>query len=221
MRHSIPAVAPQDLLAALQAAGITDEVIREVVVAGEAARDDVTDFDAAMRAGLDAFFARVRRLRELVCDPAECSPPWTFREDKNLSKTITPDGSHTVLLVTGDRATATTDHAQPARVRGEATIASVNNGQQLTLPAVSLEAAPRAVEQRPEYTWLLMVYRPKGASFAQVELSLPTRVDDGGRVSGWHLRHKLPAVDLTPFVEVDQETETDGVEIDVPVTRKS
>src|SRR5690606_15228480 len=81
--------------------GLTEELLIDVVLRGEARRNEATALDAPARGGLDCYHERVRTLREELVAPHD----WTLDNDKNYCRVVSPDGLHAIAVASGTRAT--------------------------------------------------------------------------------------------------------------------
>ncbi len=190
--------------------GLTDDLIREVVVEGEVERDAVTSHDPPSRGGFNAFAQRIRALRDRLVPMG-----WTYSNTKNLCTVISPNGDEAIVVVTGDRHTGSeVKSPQPKYARGDATAYAVARGQ---------TAFPFLKEEEPDHAprlWLLLVHRVHGKDEVRIELSIPDAITDEGFVSKWQLRHIVPPIDLCEMQQ-DATSETDHEEIEVPVHPKA
>lgn len=199
------------LRAELQALGLTDGLIRDVVIRGETERDSASPNDAPTRGGMCAYFERVLAIRELLAEHG-----WTADNSKNLCTVVSPCGRHAVAVVTGDRFTGRAEaDPQPKYPRGTATAYAVNTAQ------LNLFGEPEpAPEQIDRCLWFLLVHRVAGVSEVRVELSLPDAICEKGTVTRWTERNPIEPIDLTVGVEMDDEMQVEET-VEVSVVRKS
>ena len=206
---TIPDQPQSNLRGDLAAAGLTDDVIRRVVLRGETERDSETPFDPPTRGGMTAYYERVRALREELVPLG-----WSVDNTKNFCTTVSPCGGYAVAFVSGDAFTAGEDRTpQPTYPRGAATAYAVNKAQ------LHLFDEPEPEEDALPQVWFVVVHRPPGQSEVRVELSLPEAIADDGTVTRWVERHPLEIIDITTPPPLDDHDEVEEV-VEVQVGRK-
>ncbi len=84
----------------LSALGLSIEVLRDSILAGETARDMCTANDPSNAAGFDAWARSIRNLREQLI-----ALGWTRSDAGGLPVVISPSGSLAVTVATGDEGT--------------------------------------------------------------------------------------------------------------------
>ena len=189
--------------------GLTEAVLIDAVLRGEARRNEATLLDVPSRGGTEAYFERVLALRQSLCPQS-----WRLDNDLNYCRVVSPCGRHSIAVASGSAATGDPD-MQPETLRGmgDATRMVVQcNMLQLAL------AFPGAKFVRPKpkvFTWVLLTHRDGPSVCA--ELSLPSHISEDGFVCRWEARYILDDINLggpTPQRKKDYDS-ADNFEINV------
>lgn len=196
----------------LEALGLNAEWLREAVKAGEVARA-CSPLHAPTYPGFSAWSHRVERLRNV-----SGAAGWKPVNFKNMPMVESPDGQVAVVCIAGDdRVGLEGPPPKTRRDRGPVTESAVGqNAEQLSF----LHLLPGLIEQRRKlehaFTYVLLTHR--SGSLVRLELSLPSSIDEEGRVAEWTERIILEPVDLneSPLLGQDQEP----LQFDVEVSRK-
>lgn len=186
----------------------------EAVRAGSLNRHSCTELDPRMFPGSAMWAVTIRHLR-LGLIPRG----WSFSESGNFSRTISPGGSLVIVVATGDEATGVPERSPTTQSRkGPRTVEVVaSNAYQLDFPFEWPDNQQPNSENADATTWLLLVHY--GGNQVRAELSRPISFDDTFRVSGWHERIILPAIDIEPDDTFDFGPD-ESPDIDVPVRRR-
>ena len=191
--------------------GLTEELLVEVVLRGEARRNDATPLDAPARAGLDCHHEKVRAIREELVPNS-----WTIDNEKNYCRVVSPCGLHAIAIASGTRGTGDLDaNPETARPMGEATrtVVAMNRAQ----GSFSFVEEPRSLSDR--LTWLLLTYRD--GDVCKAELSLPDAIAEDGTVCRWKQRYILDMPDLEPpMVRSDDDDGAPDAPIEIDVAFK-
>jgi hypothetical protein len=198
------------LLEALIAAGLSDEILREAVLRGEAERDSATTNDPPTRGGFNAWAEGVRALRESLVPLG-----WTRDNSYGWPLTVTPCGKQAICVMTGNRFTGDQDIVPGLKYpKGPVVIAAIDANQLRMFPGLWNNPDQRL-------TWILLVHRANPDE-VRLELSLPEVATRDGQVTAWQHRHFLAPLDLKPAPsDSDDETGSQDEVIDVPVSRKT
>jgi hypothetical protein len=183
-------------------------------MAGYIAKSNCTENHPPLFPPIAAWSEAVRTLRDVLKPEG-----WTRFNDQNSPKTVSPDGSISIIVSTGNEATGIPD-AEPATTSSKgpntAGAIEINRSLQLYLPGMELPV-PLQDEDEKVTTWILLAHHAKNE--LRAELSLPLDVGSDGRVSVWQERIILRAqpldgeqVVITPPVQPD---------INVAVRRKA
>lgn len=201
----------------LSGLGLSVDVLRDAILAGETARDMCTANDPSNAAGFDAWARTVRNLRERLI-----SSEWTRSEVGGLPTVVSPSGSLAMAVATGDEGTGKSNGSPRTKyAKGPATVAAVlrNRTQREFWESDAEEAT---VPNPTAQTWFLLRNRIDETVYA--ELSLPAAIGDDGRVEEWIERIILPPISLDPRGGLLQPPDAGGDRgeaIDVPVRRRS
>ncbi len=149
---------------------------------------------------------------------------WVFGDEDNIPRTTSPDGSVTVIVVSGNHRTGLRSEKAPQgkRPRGEAGIRLVRRHAQIELE----ELLPVAVTSGEEETitalgptWFLMYCRAENV--VRGELSLAKGVSDSGRLLEWSERLILPEIDLLNTPDTTNRSSETVPDVNVPVERRA
>lgn len=216
-------VRPIEVDSGLASLGVTEEILRDAVLAGELERVSCTPLDPLSHPGSSAWGLTVRRLRESLLPRG-----WRQENVQALPLTVEPELGIAISVNAGSEATGvaglnpTTKHQKGRLLRDQV----VENRRQLNLFETDRRFIPTP-EESERLTWILLIhstYNPRssneGEQVARCELSLPAEVDEAGFVSQWETRIILQPVRLDGYPSPNRgEDEEDGdVEIDVAVT---
>ncbi len=200
--------------------GLTSEVLRRAIRAGELERVSCTDLDPKSFPGTAAWAFTVRSIREQLLPQG-----WRYQNKKNLPLVIEPVRRIALVVTSGSAATGdstlepTTKYPKGPVVAGQV---QVNRRQFLLFGESQFSPLPLQSEL---ITWLLLIrveYRPQnediGEHVAFCELSLPSEINEKGFVTVWAERIILDPVKLDEPRRRDDEDEE--FDLDVPVTRR-
>ena len=149
---------------------------------------------------------------------------WSKSNEDNIPRTTSPDGSVTIIVVSGDRRTGLRSEKAPQakRPRGEAGIRLVRRHAQIELE----ELLPVAVTSGADETitalgptWFLMNFRDEET--VRGELSLAVGVSDSGRLLEWSERLVLPQIDLLNTPDSTDRNPEIVPDVDVRVERRA
>jgi hypothetical protein len=219
MRTTVIRRTPIEVTDALAALGLTFEILRDAILAGETARDMCTANDPPSAAGFDAWARTVKRLREQLIVLG-----WSRSESDQLPLIISPSGTLAITVGTGDEGTGiwTPDSSPKSKYpKGPATIAVVSrNRNQSEFWESNEEEA--AVPNPTFQTWVLLRSRVEDTVYS--ELSLPDAIGGDGRIEEWAERIILMPISLDPSGDVSVPNSPagggGGETIDVPVRRR-
>lgn len=190
--------------------GLTPELLMQAVERGEALRDQATSLDAPTRGPMQAYYERVRHLRQALLPHG-----WTKNDDRNYCTVVSPCGRIAIGVATGTNGTGR-PHPTPETCREMGTVTALRvavNRAQLSLFPIDDTAVPAP------WTWLLLSRRE--ADVVHAELSLPDGTTDRNVVCTWQQRYLLEPLELRPDPMRDEETDDGGSggapAIDVPV----
>ncbi len=181
----------------LAALGLTEEHLRDALVAAEDARRTATPNDAPNAAGTLDYFARVRALRDILITTRD----WRRLNYKQLPLVVNPDHTVAIGVLLGDERTG----QQGAPPRGRRPVGTAKaeligawgaeKPAQLALAWEDIEepgeeAVLDDTEQSELRTWYLLSRRVplRGQVVVYSELSLPESVNAQGHVDRWTKR---------------------------------
>jgi hypothetical protein len=138
-----------------------------------------------------------------------------------LELVVSPDQKLAIAVMSGDsyvgfRGTGNVPRTKRPKGEGAKLLTKYNNGQGVLFP----ELERKVLHQTKLETWVLLHYR--SASTVQLELSLPSGLDDQDYIDTWLYRICLPSLTFDNRPDIDRALSLeDFSEIDVPVTRKN
>lgn len=210
---SINVISSIEITTRLEALGLKAPPLINAVQAGESARKTATENHPSNAGGILAFLATVKAVRDNLVPQG-----WAVRCLKNLEVTVSPDGSHGLIVTGGDRNTGIEGVDPKSRnPKGSQTARFVHNNQQFDFWPDTV-AEPESKELPPN-TWVLMYFSDSQKEEVRVELSLPIAIDDRARISEWKERIFLgsfPSGSFTPSPDAEFDEEQA-----IPVVRKS
>jgi hypothetical protein len=215
--NPVPRPHEDDATGALAALGLTIDQLMEARGRAQHDVDECTSLDPPGARGHIRHIRTVRYLREVLIPQG-----WTPDDSGNVGAVVSPDGSVSIVITSGDAATG--QHGQRPRTKypkGEVTWRRVRQNIQLELfedaPIAPLEIDDSS-EPANRQTWVLLQY-PAGQA-VRAELSCPKGVDDSGRISEWSARILLPDLPLDTYetwVPGPDDDEGDDA-VDIPVS---
>jgi hypothetical protein len=149
---------------------------------------------------------------------------WTFSDDENIPRAVSPEGSVVITALQGDAQTGLRHgpDAQTRRPRKTGSLRIIRRNAQLLLEAVLPEDDEELLAEKlgPVLgpTWFLL-YRREGDK-VRSELSMAKGVTPSGTLLKWSERLILPEIDLSEGPGPDLGT-GDSPQVDVPVTRRA
>nr|WP_315239980.1 hypothetical protein [uncultured Albidiferax sp.] len=194
--------------------GLTEAPLLQAVKAGYFAKINCTENHPPLFPPIAAWSEAVRTLRDVLK-----ADGWTRFNDQNSPKTVSPDGTVSIIVSTGNDATGNPS-AEPSTTSSKgpttADAIEVNRSMQLYLPGFEVPV-PLTDENEKVSTWILLAHHAKNE--IRAELSLPLAVGNDGRVSVWQERIILVSqpLDGDPVV-ISPPSQPD---IDVSVRRRA
>jgi hypothetical protein len=197
----------------LTALGLDTKILHEAVKRGQAARNSATPHDPPNAGGLFAYVHTVRTLRDQLIPQG-----WASCSTDNFALTVNPHTSIAIAVAGGDEDTGRSEGFPRTRnAKGRRTaLAIASNQGDLFNDAEPVNITHDEGADFVGQTWLLLYYADHRE--VRAELSLPTAMDDRGRVSGWRIRNILPAIPLDPtpaLINPDY-----GPDLDIVVKRR-
>lgn len=212
--NAILHVEPSSVCFRLAQLGLTEAPLLRSVLASYIAKANCTENHPPLYPHIAAWSEAVRTLRDALKPEG-----WTRFNDQNSPKTVSPDGTVSIIVSTGNEATGNVA-VSPATTSSKGPITAdaieVNKNLQLFLPGMELPVE-LLDESEQISTWILLVHHAKNE--LRAELSLPLDVGADGRVSVWQERIILSvqSLDVEPVV-ITPPVQPD---IDVAVRRKA
>ena len=203
-------VDPIEVNARLSQLGLTVQILRDAVLAGEVARNGCTKNDPPILRGILPWGRTLRALREILI------PDGWRRDDKDNFSTVIDSGGMVALTTSlGDDATGNPRLTPKTKhPKGGGTENVIDLNRQLELFQQAEIPAPRSLNLRA--TWFLLIYRTSDE--IQVELSLPAALGSDDRVEEWTERVILEPIRLSSDPTSSREELPD---IEIAVTRKA
>lgn len=210
---------PWDVRHRLEELGLTLKIVNTATKAGHLAFMSCTDNDPPFIPGTDAWSRTVRMLRQQLRILG-----WRKDDPGNYSIIISDKHQINIAVASGDEATGNSamkpKNKSPKGYR-TALAVEINKRQCELFPHM----LPEDIRLRPktaEYaTWLLLIHITEME--IRSELSLPSEIDDSGKIVTWHERIILPVIRTDSElrnIKSDDQNET-VPEVDIEVSRKS
>lgn len=194
--------------AALRALGLTQKVLADALLFGEAERRTCTENDPGILKGMIGWGRPIRSLREQLRPNG-----WQRKEPKSLPLVVSPDNKIAITIAAGDDQTgnpraafACTKYEKGPMLRDW-----VNGYHQLTL-----DADPDAEPEEVPDLWVLLVQRSHGEILA--ELSRPTSITRDKRLRFGEQRILLAPIPIDQTLPYEDEGD-DEPDTEVPVER--
>jgi hypothetical protein len=196
----------------LEELGLDERELREAVMRGQLASSSCSALAPKTASGFYAWAETVSALREALVRRG-----WVAECKGNFEVVVEPDGRWQIVVSSGNNRTGLGAMHVPStrNSRGPHTRAAVEiNTLQLSLFG---DARGAARELRGPTTWVLLYYQD--GHEVRAELSLPSDIDDGGRIDAWQERNILAPIplggsDLSGLEDVEE------LRIEVGVQRK-
>lgn len=176
----------------LTSMGLSEDTLHTVVARGQAERNTATELHPANAGGTFAYMWGIHELRSQLLPQG-----WTIRRIRNFELTVHPDGRMAIAVSGGDQDTGRVDGQPHTRnPKGNQTAQAIASNQFSLFPAPQ----PVTTERSATEVWFLLYYTD--VNEVRLELSLPTDMDEQGRVSNWQTRLILGSVPLDPDFSV-------------------
>ncbi|WP_409478691.1 hypothetical protein [Pseudobdellovibrio sp. HCB154] len=206
---------PIEVNSRLHELGVSEEILRSAVEAGERARLGCTANHPRMTPGFVGWSDTVKLLRDRLIPEK-----WTKHDTGGLPTVVHPKGMISIAVTTGDEGTGIeTRELRSKYSKGSATAALVEvNHTQLGFDEEIL--GPRLFKKPSGtiLTWYLVIRRL--ADEIRFELSLPSGLSENGQVAEWKERILFAPITLDDdAVKIDNTIE-EVDDIVVEVTRK-
>lgn len=206
------AIATQfDADARLAQLGLTSEMIRTAVEAGEFERINCSDLDPVSIPGIEMWRWIVVKLREQLIPRG-----WRPLNRRNLPLVVNPETRVAISVSGGDLGTGCQDHTPSTRhPKGPVLWNLVKENKQGHLfEDVSARTVLAAPKEDELLTYLLLTC-PIADGTVRCELSLPWSIDTCGYIRSWKERIIIDEIALGPGL-----SDSAPAEIEIPVLRK-
>lgn len=208
---------PAHAEAQLEAMGIPGEFLQAAADEAWRAASRCTENDVKSMRGFLVWGVTIRFLRDRLGPLG-----WTVGRDQNFETVISPDGTVAITAAAGNSNTGDPSRMPATRTeRGPRTKLVVAANHQLTLYD---ELRRKAVATETE-TWFLLSYHDPVSEEIRLELSrgvtfTPAGNGSHGVVSEFEPRILLAPIDVADGA-IEDETDTNDEQIDVPVSRRA
>lgn len=203
---------PEDVYKRLAELDLTQDALWSAVQEGFVARQSCTQLDPPAYRGLTAWAVTTRALRKRLVPMG-----WTMSNSENYARTVSPRGTTSIVVATGDSATGRNLPDIQPRTSSE-------KGPQ-TLAAVALNRIQFDLFARDDFkvagtttamaTWILLIAFDGAA--IQAELSLPAHADETSHIDTWNERILLSGADGN---DLPLRLPKPGPDFDIDVSRK-
>lgn len=180
---------------------LSSRLLREAILAGLSARNDVTRASAPTAAGVQQWLKTVEDLRTLLG-----TQQWHIHEQKNCPFITSPDRSISIVVMTGNNDTGRDGAEDPTNQAEKGAVAEgyIQKNQQLEL--FNQESLKLAKSNKETQVWALLYHYDKALSEVRYELSLPTGFGKK-KITSWGERIGLGKIpnNLSDFKILDDE----------------
>ena len=193
--------------------GLTERIVTDSILEGEAARNSCTPNDPNCLPGVLAWGRTVRALRDFLIPQK-----WEKNDDGNFPTVVSPDGKIAIAVATGDAGTGKEEAIPKTKYpKGVAVEAAISRNLNSLFPEIRAAAQVEKEKLDDKQTWILLKRREKDTVYA--ELSLPASLKIDEQVKEWLVRIILDPITTAANVEVVDDTADET--LDVPVRRRS
>ena len=194
--------------------GLALEPLQRGALAGLTARASRTSAAPKNAPGTDLYSHTVEELRlQLLPDG------WFTECVRGQERTVSPDLKTAIVVSTGDGPVGMNGNPKTAHPKGPLMRNAVESNQQFiqeSIPGLVVPAGDQSdLDTTSCLVWILLL--KVEVNELSMELSLPDRFGDDGRVESWAQRILLPPIPLGSLVE---STSYEGPVFDVPVERR-
>lgn len=211
-----PAKPPDDRLAEL---GLTADILRDSLEEGWRVAADCTKHDPPNLPGIIVWGKTIRHLRDRLV-PAG----WRSNNTMNYATVISPDKMTALGVAAGDECTGRDGLTPCTRsAKGPATRRALDVNQ-LTFSDYAHHfprPSRRLVTGLQRRTWLLLHYVDEDEGEIRLELSLPSEMDDQGRIVAWRERIALAPIPRLPEALPGRGTGDERPEVEVNIERRA
>lgn len=206
-------VKPFEVGSELSRLGLSESIITQALLEGEAERDSCTLNDPATAPGYLGWKGTVRSLRDQLIPRG-----WERNNDGGYPTVVNHDKTVAIAVSTGDEGIGNPEiFPNTKNPKGSSTRRVVNENQGTLfdfLPEGNPDKKPNTM------TWILLKRRDGDTLFA--ELSLPISITDDGSITGWDTRIIFAPVrfDSEPTLQFNDDSGSAGFDIDIPIIRK-
>jgi len=184
---------PSDAHRRLAQLGLTEDILIQAVLRGQAEGRSRTENHPQMYRGLTPWGEANCALREGLSTEG-----WIRCDEGNLPFTVNKDRTLAIIVATGDQNTGNkTLHPCTQSAKGPQTVKAVAENQRSLFPIkIDSDDVEKMREAHGRQTWMLLFHRDAGNRQVRCELSRPIDMDEDGHVAGWAERIVL---NPTPF----------------------
>ncbi len=208
---------PEDAEDRLLELGLSVDLLHGAIREGQIAGDFCTEAHPVFYPGCRVYGETNGGLRLRLALQA-----WTFNNDANIPRAISPDGKMVITALQGDAQTGLRDgrDAQTRRPRKEGSIRIIKRNEQLVMVDLLPGDDPEVIGDQADAgevgpTWFLLYFR--SGDKVRCELSLATGVTSTGGLIKWRERLILPELDMHHGPN-GPDALGDDSPVDVPVT---
>lgn len=203
---------PHDINLRLDALGLTTELLRQAVAAGEMDRSSCTPNHPFFFAGLMGWGGTVKALRDNLAVIG-----WKGKTRRGVDLVLSPDDTTAIAVASADEWTGRLGGSPKTNSsKGSGTVAAIERNRSSQMWLAGFEPMEEAAPE-PGTTWYLLIH--SAVDEVRCELSLPTQMGDDGRIDSWAERIILEPVgagtDLSILPGAD-----DQPDVEVSISRK-
>lgn len=172
---------------------LSSKLLRDAILAGLSARNDVTRASAPTAAGVQQWLKTVEDLRTLLG-----AQQWHIHEQKNCPFITSSDRSISIVVMTGNNETGRDGLEDPTNQAEKGAVAEgyIQKNQQLEL--FNQESLSLVKNNKETQVWALLYHYDKTLNEVRYELSLPTGFNKK-KITSWGERIGLGKIANNPL----------------------
>lgn len=208
----------KDVAEQLAELGLTADLLRTALEEGWRLAADCTKHDPPNLPGIIVWGKTIRHLRDALIPEG-----WRADNTMNYSTVVAPDKQTALAVAAGDECTGM-DGVTPCTrsPKGPATRKALNRNQ-LTF-ANFAEHFPKPTRRRvmgtQRLTWLLLHCVDVERGEIRLELSLPSEMDEQGRIAEWRERILLQPIAHLPEAFTSMSVDDESADVEINIERK-
>jgi len=185
----------------LEQLGLRVEWIERALLRGDAESRTISQLAPKGFEGMVRWGRVAEYLREELC-----SREWIPDDTQNIARSISPDGTDSIVVTTGAKGTGV-EGADPRTkyTKGPGTAACIEQNFMLDFDSEDLRKIGVVGKPSPDMcTWFLLFIVEGNVIFSEV--SLPDSISEDGQITSWRERIVMEQIDLGPDIFPTDDT---------------